>query len=81
MHLFYHVFLSGQGRIVWGLHHNNFNLSSGGIKNLQEKVVLMSGAEKPEIIEKFKASGWVVKSIPGAGHKLMKVALGMYIEK
>lgn len=36
----------------------------------------MSGAENPEIINKFKSSGWLVKSVPGAGHKLMKVALG-----
>ncbi|XP_045765794.1 inositol polyphosphate 1-phosphatase [Maniola jurtina] len=67
---------NGKGHIVWGLHYGKFNLSSEDIQNSEDKVVLMSGAEKPEIMEKFKAAGWVVKSLPGAGHKLMKVALG-----
>uniref|UniRef100_S4PGK4 Inositol polyphosphate 1-phosphatase n=1 Tax=Pararge aegeria TaxID=116150 RepID=S4PGK4_9NEOP len=69
-------FYNGTGRIIWGVHYGNFNLISEDIKDSQDKVVLMSGAEKPEIIEKFKAAGCMVKSVPGAGHKLMKVALG-----
>lgn len=43
---------------------------------VKDKVVLMSGSEKPEVIEMFKSSGWLVKYLPGAGHKLMNVALG-----
>ncbi|CAG9559973.1 unnamed protein product [Danaus chrysippus] len=67
---------NGKGRIIWGLnyadkckwsHENNVNTN---------KVILMSSAEKPEIVEKFKSLGWEVKSVPGAGHKLLKVAIG-----
>ena len=43
---------------------------------MKDKTILMSGSEKPEVIEKFTSSGWLVKYLPGAGHKLMKVALG-----
>lgn len=40
--------------------------------------VLVSGAEDPELVESFKSSGWEVKPARGCGHKLLKVALGMY---
>lgn len=36
----------------------------------------MSAAENPALANKFKANGWIVKSVPGAGYKLMKVAIG-----
>ncbi|CAH2071339.1 unnamed protein product, partial [Iphiclides podalirius] len=67
-----------KGRVVWGVSydgvskwsHDNKEVGSG------ENVVLISGAEKPDIVEKLKNSGWEVTSVPGAGHKLLKVALG-----
>lgn len=46
---------------------------------LGPKRVLMSSSEKDDIVEKFQNYGWHVKSVPGAGHKLLKVALGNYI--
>ncbi|XP_045447137.1 inositol polyphosphate 1-phosphatase [Melitaea cinxia] len=68
---------NGKGRVIWGYSFGNIRIWS---KNedfaSDEKIILMSGAENPEIINKFKSSGWLVKSVPGAGHKLMKVALG-----
>lgn len=68
---------SGKGRIFWGV-------SSNGIQKYRvceteqdgNKTILMSAAENPALADKFKANGWVVKSVPGAGHKLMKVAIG-----
>lgn len=37
----------------------------------------MSAAEEPEVVTQIQKLGWDVQSVPGAGHKLMKVALGM----
>ncbi|XP_072939601.1 inositol polyphosphate 1-phosphatase [Epargyreus clarus] len=67
---------NGKGRIVWGVHYGETCKWYGGDENSGSNIILMSGAEKPEIIQKFKNSGWEVKSVPGAGHKLLKVALG-----
>lgn len=68
---------SEKGRIIWGICHDNVCVFSGNNQMTSEdKVVLMSGSEKSEIVDKFKSSGWLVKYVPGAGHKLMKVALG-----
>ncbi|XP_047528695.1 inositol polyphosphate 1-phosphatase [Vanessa atalanta] len=68
---------NGKGRIIWGFNYGNVREWSKNEHDASdEKVILMSGAEKSDVIEKFKALGWLVKSVPGAGHKLMKVALG-----
>lgn len=37
----------------------------------------MSSSENSDIVKKFKEADWDVISVPGAGHKLLKVALGM----
>ncbi|CAH0729323.1 unnamed protein product, partial [Brenthis ino] len=68
---------NGKGRIIWGICHDNVSVfSENDQMTSEDKMVLMSGSEKLEIINKFKSSGWLVKYVPGAGHKLMKVALG-----
>ncbi|CAH2105717.1 unnamed protein product [Euphydryas editha] len=68
---------NGKGRIIWGFNFGNINKwSENKDFTSDDKIILMSGAEKQEIINRFKTSGWLVKSVPGAGHKLMKVALG-----
>ncbi|XP_026321984.1 inositol polyphosphate 1-phosphatase [Hyposmocoma kahamanoa] len=67
---------NGSGRILWGVNYNGtqkFNICEIETGN---KTILMSAAENPVLADKFKANGWLVKSVPGAGHKLMKVALG-----
>lgn len=71
-------FNEGKGRIIWGVHYGEIR-ECGGTETVEltdNNTILMSGAEKPEIIEKVRNAGWDVKSVPGAGHKLMKVALG-----
>lgn len=69
---------SGKGRIIWGINYGETHISGGtDVEEVPDNnIILMSGAEKVEIIEKVKSAGWKVKSVPGAGHKLMKVALG-----
>lgn len=68
---------SGKGRIFWGVNYNGtqkFRICE--TENDGNKTILMSAAENPALADKFKANGWQVKSVPGAGHKLMKVAIG-----
>lgn len=68
---------SGNGQIFWGVNYNGtrkFRLCE--TENNENKTILMSAAESPVLADKFKANGWLVKSVPGAGHKLMKVAIG-----
>lgn len=36
----------------------------------------MSSAENQDIINKFKMLGWEIQSMPGAGNKLLQIALG-----
>ncbi|XP_013190223.2 inositol polyphosphate 1-phosphatase [Amyelois transitella] len=77
-------FKSNQGRIIWGVSYENYKAWGCSEKEIHtnSNTVLMSGAENADIIEKVKKSGWQVMSVPGAGNKLMKVALGeaaMYI--
>ncbi|XP_050343473.1 inositol polyphosphate 1-phosphatase [Nymphalis io] len=68
---------NGKGRIIWGFNFGNVReWSKNEHVAFDEKIILMSEAEKTDIVENFKTSGWHVKSVPGAGHKLMKVALG-----
>lgn len=38
--------------------------------------LLVSAAENPDIVKKFEDAGWEINFVPGAGHKLLKVALG-----
>ncbi|XP_049869969.1 inositol polyphosphate 1-phosphatase [Pectinophora gossypiella] len=68
----------GKGRIIWGVSYGKTRKWSEGdtSKHSIDKTVLISGAENPAIVKKFKACGWEVKSVPGAGHKLLKVAIG-----
>ncbi|CAK1598751.1 unnamed protein product [Parnassius mnemosyne] len=68
----------GNGRMIWGVNYKGtHNWNGGGYKTKPDnKTVLVSGAEKSDIIQKLKSSGWEVKSVPGAGNKLLKVALG-----
>ncbi|KAM3967361.1 inositol polyphosphate 1-phosphatase [Aphomia sociella] len=69
---------NGGGRIIWGVSYGNTKKwgTTETQSNSQSNVVLMSGAESPNIINKIKSTGMEVKSVPGAGHKLLKVALG-----
>ncbi|XP_045494397.1 inositol polyphosphate 1-phosphatase [Colias croceus] len=67
---------NGEGRIVWGVKYGDTQLSSHESTSNDNKVILMSSAENEEVIEKFKNIGWEVQSMSGAGHKLLKVALG-----
>lgn len=75
-----HFIFSGEslGRIVWGLCYADVHKWSISDVNTYTKsnIFLMSAAEKPEVIAKIKDLGWEVQSLPGAGHKLMKVVLG-----
>ncbi|KAG6450901.1 hypothetical protein O3G_MSEX006829 [Manduca sexta] len=68
----------GKGRIVWGISYNGIHKWGGDAMETtaDNKIVLMSSAEKSEIIGKVKSSGFVSQSVPGAGHKLLKVVLG-----
>lgn len=70
------MLFSGKGRVVWGVNYGDVREWGGSHAVEQKNIVLMSGAEKPEISAKFKNAGWEVKTVPGAGHKLLKVALG-----
>ncbi|XP_075971682.1 inositol polyphosphate 1-phosphatase [Anticarsia gemmatalis] len=65
-----------KGRIAWGINYGNIQKWSESEMTPGNKIILMSGAEKPEISAKFMSAGWQVKAVPGAGHKLLKVALG-----
>ncbi|CAG4992771.1 unnamed protein product [Parnassius apollo] len=69
---------SGNGRMIWGVNYNGIkHWNGGGYKTKSDnKTVLISSAEKLDIIQKLKSSGWKVKSVPGAGNKLLKVAIG-----
>ncbi|XP_035439065.2 inositol polyphosphate 1-phosphatase [Spodoptera frugiperda] len=69
---------NGKGRVVWGLNYQESRETGGNdIPDTNESnIILISSAEKPEVAEKFKQAGWEVKSAPGAGHKLLKVAIG-----
>ncbi|CAB3237073.1 unnamed protein product [Arctia plantaginis] len=67
---------NGKGRVVWGVNYGDIHEWGGSNAVEQNHVMLMSGAEKPEIAAKFKNVGWEVKTVPGAGHKLLKVVLG-----
>lgn len=80
------LIFSGQsaplGHIVWGLCYGD--IRKWGVSGLQKTLpdsntFLMSAAEKPDVVTKIKELGWDVQSVPGAGNKLMKVALGEYI--
>lgn len=72
--------LSGKGRIVWGVCYKDTRECGGTTvgAGAETNTILMSAAEKPEVAEKIQGLGWEVKSEPGAGYKLLKVALGMY---
>ncbi|XP_053603888.1 inositol polyphosphate 1-phosphatase [Plodia interpunctella] len=77
-------FRGNKGRILWGISYEDYKAWGCSDKDIHTNTntVLMSGAENQDIIEKVKKSGWEVMSLPGAGNKLMKVALGeaaMYI--
>lgn len=63
---------------MWGINYKEMHEwgSSYVVENNEKNILLMSSAEKPEIADKFRQAGWEVKSLPGAGHKLLKVALG-----
>ncbi|CAD0197444.1 unnamed protein product [Chrysodeixis includens] len=69
---------NGKGRVLWGINYKDTKKWGGSSipKTEANNIVLMSAAEKPEILNKFKNSGWEVKSLPGAGHKLLRVATG-----
>ncbi|KAI5646457.1 inositol monophosphatase family domain-containing protein [Phthorimaea operculella] len=66
-----------KGNILWGASYGKTNCSNVvKTRKSENKTVLMSSAEISDIIEKFKETGWNVKSFPGAGNKLRKVAAG-----
>ncbi|KPJ19471.1 Inositol polyphosphate 1-phosphatase [Papilio machaon] len=68
----------GKGRIIWGVNYEGVKKCYVGDKEVVSghNTILISGAEKPDIVEKIKNSGFEVISVPGAGHKLLKIALG-----
>ncbi|KPI91355.1 Inositol polyphosphate 1-phosphatase [Papilio xuthus] len=68
----------GKGRIIWGVNYEGVKKCYVGDREVDfgHNTILISGAEKPDIVEKIKNSGFEVISVPGAGHKLLKVALG-----
>ncbi|XP_068631223.1 inositol polyphosphate 1-phosphatase [Battus philenor] len=69
----------GKGRIIWGVTYQDIQKwcdTSNQEITSENKVVLISGSEKPDIVNKLMESGWEVKAVPGAGHKLLKVVLG-----
>nr|XP_049694933.1 inositol polyphosphate 1-phosphatase [Helicoverpa armigera] len=69
---------NGKGRVVWGINYKDTHEWGGSDvkENNENNIILMSSAEKPEIADTFREAGWEVKSLPGAGHKLLKVVLG-----
>lgn len=67
---------NGKGRVLWGVNYEDIQEWGGSDVFEENNIILMSAAEKPEISSKFKNAGWEVKALPGAGHKLLKVALG-----
>lgn len=74
------LLFSGKGRIVWGVCYKDtreYGTTEVGTET-DSNTILMSAAEKPEVTEKIQSLGWEVKSVPGAGHKMLKVALGNY---
>ncbi|XP_011562521.3 inositol polyphosphate 1-phosphatase [Plutella xylostella] len=70
---------NGKGQVLWGLcfEDKTFHGTSEDFTEPEQKnTVLMSSAEKPEIKAMFEKNHWVVKTPPGAGFKLLSVALG-----
>ncbi|CAK1546052.1 unnamed protein product [Leptosia nina] len=64
-------------KIVWGVNYGDQKYYSSNIGNDQgKKVILMSSSENPAVINEFRNLGWEIDSVPGAGHKLLKVASG-----
>ncbi|XP_059046141.1 inositol polyphosphate 1-phosphatase [Achroia grisella] len=69
---------NGKGRIIWGVSYGTTKEwgTTESKSDSESNIVLMSSAENPEIVNKMKKANLEVKSVPGAGHKLLKVALG-----
>lgn len=69
----------GQGNILWGISYNDYK-RWGGTYDMNfhspPNTLLISASENIEIVEKFNKADWEVKILPGAGNKLLKVALG-----
>ncbi|CAH0407291.1 unnamed protein product [Chilo suppressalis] len=69
---------NGKGRVMWGLSFDGFHKWGGN--HIEEtsttKVILMSNAEESKIKQKLLNSSFNIDTAPGAGNKLMKVALG-----
>lgn len=76
--IFFFINCSGKGRVVWGVNYKDTHEWGGSdiLENNENNIILMSGAEKPEIADKFRQAGWEVKALPGAGHKLLQVVIG-----
>lgn len=67
----------GKGRILWGVSYGDTKETGGfELEVTPSQTLLLSSAESSDLKEKFEGAGWDVSSVPGAGHKLMKVALG-----
>ncbi|XP_022119917.2 inositol polyphosphate 1-phosphatase [Pieris rapae] len=67
---------NGTGRVIWGINYGDIKLCSHEKSTSSRKIILMSSAENENVISKFKDLGWEIQSVPGAGHKLLKIALG-----
>ncbi|XP_063619266.1 inositol polyphosphate 1-phosphatase [Cydia splendana] len=69
---------NGNGRILWGASYSDYGRMGGceTPSSHNDNTVLVSSAESPELVERFRSSGWEVKPAKGCGHKLLKVALG-----
>ncbi|CAF4812231.1 unnamed protein product [Pieris macdunnoughi] len=67
----------GSGRVIWGINYGDIKLCSHEKSTSSpRKIILMSSAENENVINKFQDLGWEIQSVPGAGHKLLKLALG-----
>ncbi|XP_026755389.2 inositol polyphosphate 1-phosphatase [Galleria mellonella] len=69
---------NGKGRIIWGVNYaSTKEWGTTETKSVaHSNIVLMSSAENLDVVNKLKKADLEVKSVPGAGHKLLKVALG-----
>lgn len=65
---------------MWGLCHSQGDIRKWGTSDTKiypmNKTILMSAIENPDIGHEVTQRGWEIKNLPGAGNKLMNVALG-----
>ncbi|XP_050664471.1 inositol polyphosphate 1-phosphatase isoform X1 [Leptidea sinapis] len=68
---------SGKGRIIWGVSYGDIQKCSVDVVSYDDnKIILTSSFEHEDTLKKFRDEGWQIQSVPGAGNKMIKVALG-----